>query len=172
MKPSMLLPALALALAGCQRAASTAPPDAASTATSLEKAAIAAGIVADPDRIGPTGLYARDSDRLCVVPNGTAFRVGMFVDYGDDHNCAATGAATHDGERLHIDLATVTGCRFDARFEGDRVVFPGSLPDACRKACTRRASLDGLAVERLSDSPSEAAALRGGSGKLLCTAGH
>ena len=35
------------------------------------------------------------------------------------------------------------GCSFDAKFDGDRIAFPGALPDACQKACSRRASLAG-----------------------------
>ena len=46
------------------------------------------GIVADPANTDPTGLYARDRDRICVVPSATAFRIGIYVDYGDDYFCS------------------------------------------------------------------------------------
>jgi hypothetical protein len=68
-------------------------------------------------------------------------------------------------------LANAPGCNFDAQFEGDRIVVPGRLPDSCQKACSPRASLAGLSVERMSDSPSEAGALRDGRGRMLCAAG-
>ena len=150
---------------------SSSSPDAQPTPTSLEAAAIDAGIVPDPANTDPTGLYARDRDKICVVPSATAFRVGIYVDYGDDFFCSGTGEATRAGETLHVELTSAAGCSFDASFEGDRISLPGALPDACRKACSKRASLAGLSVERLSDSPSEAAALRDGRGRMLCASG-
>ena len=59
----------------------------------------------------------------------------------------------------------------NARFEGDRIVFPGRLPEACQKLCLRRASLAGLDVSRLSESVSEASTLRDSKGRLLCSSG-
>ena len=79
--------------------------------------------------------------------------------------------ATRAGEDLHVELTDTPGCNFDARFEGDRIVFPGRLPDACQKACSSRGSLTGLNAERMSDSPSEASALRDGRGRMLCASG-
>lgn len=156
-------------LPGCQ---SKQPiPQASATPTSLEAAAIEAGIVADPANTDPTGLYTRDRDRICVVPSATAFRIGIYVDYGDTYYCSGQGEATRAGETLHVELANAPGCNFDAQFEGDRIVVPGRLPDSCQKACSPRASLAGLSVERMSDSPSEAGALRDGRGRMLCAAG-
>ena len=160
-----LLVALLL-LGGCQGGQPT--PAATPTPTSLEAAAIAAGVVADPANTDPTGLYARDRDKICVVPSATAFHVGIYVDYGDTYYCSGQGEATRAGETLHVTLTSAPGCSFDAQFEGDRIAIPGRLPDACQKACSERASLAGLSVEKLSDSPSEAAALRDGKGKMLC----
>lgn len=157
-----------LTLAACHGSQPT--PQATSTPTSLEAAAIEAGIVADPANTDPTGLYTRDRDRICIVPSATAFRIGIDVDYGDTYYCSGRGAATRAGETLHVELANAPGCNFDARFEGDRILLPGRLPDACQKACSPRASLTGLAVERMSDSPSEAGALRDRRGRMLCAA--
>lgn len=155
-----------LLLAGCN--GSSPKPQAKPTPTSLEAAAIDAGIIVDPANTDPTGLYARDRDKICIVPSATAFRIGVTTDYGDGNACSGTGEATRAGEALHIDMSSAPGCSFDARFEGDRIVFPGRLPDACLKVCARRASILGLTVERLSDSPSEAGVLRDGRGKMLC----
>jgi len=158
-----------LALAACH---GTQPaPQATATPTSLEAAAIEAGVIADPANADPTGLYTRDRDRICVVPSATAFHIGIYVDYGDTYYCSGQGEATRAGETLHVDLANAPGCNFDARFEGDRILFPGRLPDACQKACSSRASLTGLNVVRMSDSPSEAGALRDGRGRMLCASG-
>lgn len=154
-----------LLLGGCQ---GESWPGARPTPSTLEAAAIEAGIISDPASADPTGLYARDRDKICIVPSAAAFRVGIYADYGNDYFCSGSGEASRSGEALHIDLTSAPGCRFDANFDGDRVVIPGVLPDECQKACSRRASLAGLTVERLSDSAAEAAALRDGRGKMLC----
>ena len=67
----------------------------------------------------------------------------------------------------HIELGA-EGCSFDARFDGDKVTFPGALPDACAKLCSRRASYAGLEASRLSGSAAEASAMRDAGGKRLC----
>lgn len=153
---------LLLLLAACSdehRRAASAPPD-------LENAAVRAGLIPDPKSADITGLYARDTDRLCIVRAGSGYRAGAYVDYGDDLNCSAEGPVARAGETLSFSFAP--DCQFDARFEGDRIVFPGRVPDGCARRCTRRASLAALDVERLSDSPAEAATLRDARGKLLC----
>ena len=136
----------------------------------LEAAAIAAGVIPDPNSTDPTGLYSRGTDRLCVLPAAEDFRIGIDVDYGDGQHCSASGTARRDGERLRVRFEGTGDCGFDARFEGDRVVFPGKLPKGCAVYCTGRASLSGLEVDRLSSSASEARAMRGAGGRLLCGA--
>ena len=156
-------------LGGCSDRADRADPAAATGAgAELEAAAIATGAIADPNSTDPTGLYARGSDQMCVLPAAEDFRIGIDVDYGDGQHCSAAGTATRDGERLHIRLEGEATCAIDARFEGDRVVFPGRLPDGCAAYCTGRASLAGLEVDRLSDSASEARAMPDTRGRLLC----
>ncbi|MES2058761.1 MAG: hypothetical protein V4564_22675 [Pseudomonadota bacterium] len=159
-----------LALAACSRQPET-PAKAKTPASGLEAAAIEAGVIPDPDSTDITGLYARDTDRVCIVPTATAYRIGVFVDYGDQ-NCGGTGVATRVGETLTLDFPTAPGCSFDARFEGDHIAFPGKVPDACARLCERRASLAALDVDRLSESVSEASTLRDGKGKLLCSGGN
>lgn len=158
---------LAFVLVGCSALPaensqiSSAPPD-------LETAAIASGVIPDPSGVDLTGLYARDADRICVVPDRVDFRIGIFVDYGDGQACSGAGTVAKDGETLKINLGAGNGCVFDARFEGDRIVLPGQLPQSCSALCVGRASVAALDVRRLSDSVSEAAALRDAGGKLLC----
>lgn len=163
-------------LAGCHRAAPA--PGRTEPATGLEVAAIRAGAIPDPANTDITGLYARETDRVCVVPSATAYRIGVFVDYGDQQNCGGSGTVTRVGETLHVTLDTGAHsnaddapCSFDARFDGDRIVFPGRLPNACQKICSRRASAAALDVDRLSESVSEASTLRDGRGALLCASG-
>lgn len=148
-----------LLLAGCSQGASPAPePEGAA----LEEAAIARGVVRDAATAEPVGPYAREGDRLCVAGQ----QIGAFVDYGEANGCSARGRFVRDGERLRVDFGG--GCMFEAGFDGDAVRFPGSLPAECEAACRGRASLSGLRFDRLSESASEAAALRDPAGRGLC----
>ncbi|EZP56710.1 MULTISPECIES: hypothetical protein [Sphingomonas] len=159
--------ALAALLAGC---GSPTPTVTDTPGSRLERAALRAGLVADPASGDPVGSWAAETDRLCIVPqDGGALRIGAVIDYGEGQGCAAAGVARRRGS----DLAIAFGpCRFDARFEGDRIVFPAALPAGCDRYCTGRATLDALTVERLSASRAEAATLRTPSGKRLCTMGE
>ncbi len=153
---------LALMLSGCGREPATAVAD--SAGNRLEAAAETAGIVPDPN--APLqGSWARDSDRVCVVGTDKIARIGVSVDYGEDQACAGSGTVERSGDALKLALGA---CKFDARFDGDRIVFPAEVPEACESLCTGRASLAALAVDRLSESRSEAATLRSTKGKLLC----
>ncbi len=160
-------PVAALLLAACHVQPS-ANPRGNTPGDQLEAAAEAAGVVADPARVDPAGLYARDTDRLCLVPTGAgAYRAGALISYDGGQGCAASGTATRNSDRLDVAFGE---CRFAARFEGDRVSFPAELPPACADACTGRATLAALNVGRLSDSASEAAALRDPHDRALCDA--
>ena len=161
--PLILLPLLLL---GCPSLPGT--NDATSNAPDLEAAAIERGLVRDPKDTTMTGLYARDTDRVCIVPDGYGHRIGAFVDYGDGITCSGTGKVSRAGQRLRVDFGD--GCGFDATFDGDRIGFPGSVPDACTKLCERRASFAALDASRLSESESEAASMRDAKGRLLCRA--
>lgn len=152
--------ALLLAATACSRD----PARQQSAGDRLEIAAQAAGVVIDPN--GPlTGAWARDTDRVCVVQGAGGTRIGAVVDYGEGQACAASGTLERSGERVRV---TFGACRFDARFDGERLSFPAEIPDACDRLCTGRASLAALSVERQGESVSEAATLRGPDGALLC----
>ena len=154
---------LALALGGCGQQATTAGDR--SAGARLESAARTAGIVADAD--APLeGSWARDTDRICVVGIGASSRIGVSVDYGEDQGCAASGTVERSGESLTLAFGS---CRFAARYEGDRIIFPAEVPAACESLCSGRATLAAIAVDRLSGSRSEASTLRSPSGKELCT---
>ncbi|MDH7971138.1 hypothetical protein QH494_03000 [Sphingomonas sp. AR_OL41] len=163
--------AMLIVLAACSRGAPPSEKRTATPATGLEAAAIQAGVIPDPADTDITGLYARDTDRVCIVPGATAYRIGVYVDYDEQQNCGGSGIATRVRDTVHVQMDAVEGCSFDARFEGDRLVFPGRVPDACQKVCSRRASLAALDVDRLSESVSEASTLRDGRGRLLCASG-
>ena len=153
---------LALVLCGCGREPKTAVAD--SAGARLEAAAETAGIVPDPN--APLqGSWARDTDRICVVGTEKTARIGVSVDYGEDQGCAASGTVERSGDALKLAFGA---CRFDARFDGDRIVFPADMPAACESLCTGRASLAAVTVDRISGSRSEASTLRSSAGKLLC----
>ena len=155
-----------LALAGCSGGSNQA--QAPVQPESLEKAAIERGLVHDPKDTEIAGLYARDTDRVCIVPEGYGYRIGAFVDYGERQACSGAGSVSRVGENLHVELGQGIGCSFDARIEGDRVIFPAQIPDACAKLCEGRASFSALDVARMSDAVSEAQALRDPKGRRLC----
>ncbi len=157
--------AVALLLPACSAEKSTQTQ--AKPVNDLEQAAISAGVIADPRSADITGLYARDTDRLCIVPSATAWSAGVHVDYGDGLACSGQAVVSRSGEMLRFSFGS-EGCAFDARFDGDRIVFPGRVPEACQKLCSKRVSLAALDVERQSDSAAEAATLRDSKGRLLC----
>lgn len=165
-----LVPALAGAalLGGCWTAAPQGegekrPPQ------DLESAAIERGLVRDPRNSELTGLYARDTDRICVVKDGLGYRIGAFVDYGDGIACSGSGKVSRVGETLHIELGEDGACSFDARYDGDRIIFPGQVPEDCQALCDRRASYAGLEAARMSESAAEAQSLRDPKGRRLCS---
>src|SRR3546814_11770134 len=71
----------------------------------LEAAAIAVGVIPDPASTDPTGLYARATDRICVLPAPRDFTIGIDMDYGDGQHCTASGTARREGELLRVTLA-------------------------------------------------------------------
>ena len=150
-------------LASCPRAErgvmAVAAPD-------LETAAVLRGLVPDPADRDVVGLYARDTDRLCVVRQGSGYRVGAYVDYGEGISCNGAGTLSRSGDRVRVTLGE--GCAFEARFDGDRIVFPSTVPNGCAALCGRRASFAALDVARLSGSASEAATMRDARGRLPC----
>ena len=153
---------VALSLSGCGQGPAT--PVADSAGARLEAAAETAGIVPDP-KAPLQGSWARDTDRVCVVGTDKTARIGVSIDYGEDQACAASGTVERSGDVLKLAFGA---CKFEARFDGDRIVFPAEVPEACESLCTGRASLAALTVDRLSESRSEAATLRSTKGKLLC----
>ncbi|NML05187.1 hypothetical protein [Sphingomonas sp. G-3-2-10] len=158
--------ALLLLLAGCS---GDAVVQNAAEPQDLEKAAIERGLVRDPKDTEIAGLYARDTDRVCIVPDGNGYKIGAFVDYGDKITCSGSGTVSRVGEVLRVEMGEgEEKCGFDARFEGDKILFPGNVPDTCSKLCAKRASYAGLEVSRISESEAEAAAMRDSRGRSLC----
>lgn len=156
--------AITLALLGCGKAApdESEPPGA---GAALEQAARAAGLVADPAVLNPIGAYASETDRVCIVPQDGGYRVGASVDYGDRQSCVARGTASG---REQLRMAFGDSCTFEASFDGERVVFPATLPPACDSRCTGRATLTAVSASKLSNAEAEARAMRAPDGQPLC----
>ncbi len=137
-----------------------------SAGAALEAAAVTAGLVPDPARAVLTGLWSRDSDRMCIVGGGGGdLRVGAIVDYGEGAGCAASGTARRSKDTIAI---TFGACRIDATFDGERMVFPAEVSSDCDRLCTGRASFAALDVQQVSESVSEARAMRAPDGRQLC----
>ncbi|MGK6355278.1 hypothetical protein ACMGDH_08615 [Sphingomonas sp. DT-207] len=158
-------PLAALLLAACSGGQ---PPGNAQQPQDLESAAIERGLVRDPAEGDIAGVYARDADRLCIVPEGDAYRIGAHVDYGDGIACSATGTLHRSGARLRVRFGSGEACSFDAHLDGDNIRFPGVLPDGCKTFCRGRASYAGLEAARMSESTAEARAMRDTAGRRLC----
>ena len=151
---------LALAACGAQ------PGDSAASSPDLETAAIQRGLLPDPVSADPVGLYARDTDRLCIVEGKGGYRVGLTTDFGEGIACNGSAIGALSGDRVTLKFSEE--CQVEAAFRGDRITLPGKVPDGCKTLCRGRASLAGVDVSRLSNSGSEARAMRGANGKLLC----
>ena len=138
-----------------------------SAGAALEAAAVTAGLVPDPARATITGMWSRDSDRMCIVPGDKRdLRVGAVVDYGEGAGCIGSGTARRSRDGLAV---TFGACRIDASFDGARIVFPAEVSSACESLCTGRASFAAMDVAQVSESVSEAKALRAPSGRQLCS---
>ena len=153
-----------LLLAGCSEQPAPDPRDTAGAA--LERSALASGMVADPARSLPTGVYGSGEDKVCVVPQGDArYRIGASVDLGEQQRCAARGTA-RGRDKLEVQMGQ--GCAFVASFDGDTISFPAVLPGACDAMCEGRTTLAALSAARLSDSVPEATRAVGSDGNPLC----
>lgn len=165
MKPAIAL-FVAAALTGCSGGGSEQE----GAAAALERAAIDRGLISDPATQYLPGLYARDTDRVCIVPTEDGHRIGAFADYGERMTCTASGSVRQTGSRLDITLGDPKlGCNFEGQFEGEQIRFPGSMPEGCKSLCSGRAAFDGLEVTKLSSSLAEARALRDPSGTRHCS---
>lgn len=156
--------ALALLLAACSGQSPVG--NEASAGAALERAARGSGMVSDPSRVVPTGVYGSGEDKVCLVPQGKdRYRIGASVDLGEQQRCAGRGIA-RGREKLDVRLAE--GCEFVASVDGDTIAFPALLPGACDTMCEGRTTLAALGVARLSDSVAEATRVVGSDGEPLC----
>lgn len=165
-----------LLLAGCGQ---IKPGDDSTAVTALDAAAIEAGVIADPDAVDLAGGFAdiggTGSDAFCARGNREqGYDIGVLVTFGEGSQCEAQGRATLAGEQVQINLSRtgkgkpLSGCSFTARFDGNGLALPGSVPEDCQPVCSARASLAGASFALVQAGDSAAGAARGRSVKRLC----
>jgi len=168
-------------LAGCGSdpgggAAAQADPPATPTARELDALALETGALPERDGTDPAGRYGRryegGSDRLCLVPDeagGADYRFGAETRIGQEEMCRGTGSARRAGDKLLLRFdGAGKNCLIVARYEGDKIVLPGSLDLNCTVLCSSRGSLAGVSFPRLDHDGAAARAMEDGGGRPLC----
>lgn len=166
-----------LALAGCSE---TQAGDDAAAVIPLDAAAIEAGVIADPEAIDLAGSFAdtggTGNDAFCARGDRqSGYAIGVLVTFGGSSQCEAQGTATLSGERANISLnrsgkgRALSGCSFSARFDGNSLALPGSLPAQCLAACSNRASLAGASFALVEPGDDAAGMARGRAIGQLCS---
>lgn len=144
--------------------------------SSLEKAAIEAGVIPDVRNVSLSGAFERQSDlgedRFCAVGNDErGYQVGLLAVFGPDSKCEGLGAAQRNGESIQITLDSEQRCSFTATFDGVALQMPGSLPESCASYCTPRAGLNGVIFYLVGEGDAVARSTRGREIENLCPGG-
>ena len=171
MKPEIPLIFL-LCLAGCGIGE---PPSGESEAelSSLEQAAIDAGVIPDVRNVTLAGAFERQSDlgtdSFCAVGNDeNGYQVGMIAVFGPDSKCEGLGEAERQGENVRITLNSEEKCSFTARFDGVELKLPGALPKSCDSYCSPRAGFNGVSFYLIGEGDAVARSTSGRDFDNLC----
>ncbi|WP_150291815.1 hypothetical protein [Sphingobium estronivorans] len=163
-------------LAACQREAAPTPAPHESggqVSSSLERAAIETGVIADAAQVPAIGLYQRvheaGRDALCMIPakNGD-YRFGLEARFGEDQSCAGRGSARRAGDKLILHFSRSDHCIVVAQYDGDQISIPGVVDMKCADVCRGRGSLEGVSFPRISNDAASALQARDSSGNPLC----
>ena len=174
-KPALML--LALCLTGCEDKTEVPASEVASNAraplSSLEQAAIDAGVIPDIRNVTLSGAFERQSelgiDRFCAVGNDErGYQVGMLAVFGPESKCEGLGEAARAGEQVNIRLDSKEACSFEASFDGVELQIPGSLPESCASYCTPRATFSGVSFYLVGEGDAVARSTRGREIDSLC----
>ncbi len=174
--------ALLLLLSSCGGSPSTpdkdgtAPAAAANeSASGLEALAEDSGVLGEQaaasDPVGSYGqAYEGGEDRLCVLPatgsdHSHAFALEIRV--GEEEYCRGKGRAIRAGNSLTLRFAGGR-CIVTGRYEGDRILLPGTVDRGCASLCSARGSLAGVSFPRIGMDANAARAVIGGDGVALC----
>ncbi|MEP2989289.1 MAG: hypothetical protein ABJN65_10820 [Parasphingorhabdus sp.] len=169
----LFLPFLFLALAGCEKIASKGSGEQAPEPSSLEKAAIDAGVIPDMNTVTLSGAFERQSDlgtdRFCAVGNDeNGYQVGVIAVFGPESKCEGLGEATRTGETVRIVLTSEERCSFTASFDGVEIKLPGSLPESCDSYCSPRAGFNGVSFYLVGEGDEVARSTQGREIESLC----
>jgi hypothetical protein len=162
----------AFSLAGCGSGQSGAEKQAAEI-SSLEQAAIDAGVIPDVRNVTLSGAFERRSDlgtdSFCAVGNDeNGYQVGMIAVFGPDSKCEGLGEAERDGENVRITLNSEEKCSFTARFDGVELNLPGALPKSCASYCSPRAGFNGVSFFLIGEGDAVARSTSGRDFDNLC----
>jgi hypothetical protein len=168
-----LLPILLLALIGCGQFDSQKSEEQTPEPSSLEKAAIEAGVIPDINTVTLSGAFERQSDlgtdRFCAVGNDVnGYQIGMIAVFGPESKCEGLGEATRTGETVRMVLTSKERCSFTASFDGVEIKLPGSLPESCESYCSPRAGFDGVSFYIIGEGDEVARSTRGREIESLC----
>ncbi|MGD9809730.1 MAG: hypothetical protein AB7U35_00160 [Sphingobium sp.] len=140
--------------------------------SSLEQAAVDAGVVADAGSLSPVGLYRNSHeagrDSLCIVPGKDGkMDFAMEAAFGEGIDCNGHGTARLSGDKLILNFAR-SACLAVVRYEGDRISFPGVMDVECQSLCSKRGSLEGVSIPRVARDENVARDARSAEGRLMC----
>lgn len=169
----LFLPFAILALAGCDQLVSEKNDEQAPEPSSLEKAAIEAGVIPDINTVTLSGAFERQSDlgtdRFCAVgTDENGYQVGIIAVFGPESKCEGLGEATRAGESIRVNLTSKEACSFTATFDGVEVKIPGILPDSCESYCSPRAGFNGVSFYIVGEGDEVARSTRGRDIESLC----
>ena len=141
--------------------------------SSLERAAIDAGVIPDVRTMSLAGAFERQSnlgtDSFCAVGNDeNGYQVGMIAVFGPDSKCEGMGEAERDGEDVSITLNSEEKCSFTARFDGVELKLPGALPKSCESYCSPRAGFNGVSFYLIGEGDAVARSTSGRDFDNLC----
>lgn len=141
--------------------------------SSLEQAAIDAGVIPDIRNVTLSGAFERQSDlgedRFCAVGNDQrGYQVGMIAVFGPDSKCEGLGEAQRNGETVRITLNSKETCSFTATFDGVELRFPGEMPASCTSYCSPRAGFNGVSFYLVGEGDEVARSTRGRDIESLC----
>ena len=171
-----LLAAICICVLSACDAASTGEGGNDAKPSSLEQAAIEAGVIPDIRNVTLSGAYERQSDlgtdSFCAVGNDErGYQVGMIAVFGPDSKCEGLGEASRDGESIGITLNSKKTCSFTASFDGVELKLPGNLPESCASYCSPRAGFDGVSFYLVGEGDAVARSTRGRDIENLCPGG-
>ncbi len=179
---SAVLPWLFLLTQACsddelQNRSAAAPPPS-DTSAELDSLALESGALPDRAELDPAGRYGRQyeggSDSLCLVPEAGGrgrYRFGAETRIGQDEYCTGSGQAKLSADTLILRFEGAGGnsdCLAVARYEGDKIVFPGGLDVGCAALCSSRGSFAGVSFPRIDRDVAQARRMKDRVGNALC----